>query len=322
MLRLSIQIPPLWALPILGLCLAAPARAEIVDGVAAIVNGDIIMLSEVEEHAGPGLPPVTAIGEARLHRESMLKRAAEDLVIERLVAHECKDQSLEPTAAEIDSAIEDVQRSNHIDKPTLEQALRQQGLTMPKYREMLTEQLCRMKVVEMKVKNRVSMPSELDVNTELANESGGAPAVGIQEMKLRDIFIPMGTDASGARNRIGIAYSKLRNGDDFAAVAHATEGPMAATGGDLGWVKASDLAADLRKVAQSLKEGAMSEIVDTSAGFHILKLESVRTSTDVESQRKKKEEVRNRLMQAKMEKATDDYIQELRRAAEIEYRIP
>jgi peptidyl-prolyl cis-trans isomerase SurA len=44
--------------------LAGPSlRAERIDGVAVVVNGDIITLSEVEERVGPSLPPAGAQGE-------------------------------------------------------------------------------------------------------------------------------------------------------------------------------------------------------------------------------------------------------------------
>lgn len=303
------------------LAAAAPARAEIIDGVAAVVNGDIVLLSEVEEHAGASLPPRTATGDLKAKRETILHRAAEDLILDKLVAKECKEQNLEPTVPEIDNAIEDVQRANHIDKPTLEKALGEQGLTMPRYREMLTTQLCRMKVVEVKVKNRVTVTDD-DVKNFMANKNSPGHVAATQELKLRDIYVPSEGNVQAARAAIADARARLQKGEDFALVAHETTGPLMKTGGDLGWIKMSDLAPELQKAAASVADGHFSEIIESPKGFHVLKVEERRDASDTQSKAQAREEVRQQLQQEKMVKATEDYLAELRRGAEIQLRLP
>jgi peptidyl-prolyl cis-trans isomerase SurA len=311
-----------FCLPLCALLLAAaPARAEIIDGVAAVVNGDIITLSEVEEHAaGANLPSRGVTGDLKTKRDSILKRATEDLITDKLVSKECKEQNLEPTTPEIDNAIEDVQRSNHIDKATLERALLEQGLTMPKYRDMLSSQLCRMKVVEVKVKNRVTVTDD-DVKNAMANQ-GRATRGAVQELKLRDIYVPFDNGVDAARAAVKVAFERLKKGEDFALVAHETTGPLQKTGGDLGWIKVTDLAPDLQKAAGAIADGRFSDVIETQKGFHLLKVEQRRTASDSQSAAEAREELRNQLMTEKMQKATEDYLAELRRTAEIVMRLP
>ena len=84
-----------------------------------------------------------------------------------------------------------MKRTNNIDDSTLEAALKQQGLSMEKYRHMLAQQLTRMKLVEVKVKARVTV-SEDDIKARYALMT--ANVQGQEELKVRDIFLPFGDD--------------------------------------------------------------------------------------------------------------------------------
>ncbi len=297
--------------------LAPQARAEIIEGVGAVVNGNIIMLSEIEERAGSALPPADATGELKVRRESMLKHAADDLVQEKLVSAECKTQNLEPSSSEIDDAIDNVQKQNRIDRSTLESAIKAQGLTMPRYREMLNQQLCRMKVVEMKVRNRVSVSAD-EVKEALAQE-GGAAAVA-QELRLGDIFIA--ANSPDAEERAKQAKIRLDQGVDFGVVAKDAHSAFASTEGVLGWVKQGELAASLDQAAAKLANGGTSGVISTPQGFHILRVLDRRTSEDVGSMAQKREQKQQELMNEKLQKATEDYLAEIRRSADIVYRLP
>ncbi len=70
-----------------------------------------------------------------------------------------------------------------------------------------------------------------------------------------------------------------------------------------------------------LPVGGVSDIIETKVGYHIVKVEERRTSTDTGGIATKKEEIRQRLWNEKMEKATADYVAELRRSAEVDVRL-
>lgn len=295
-----------------------PARAEIIDGVAVIVNGEIITLSELEERGGNQLPPPSDDPDASSRREKLLRRLAEESATDKLVEKECTDQGISPTAAEVDNAIEEVQRINNIDRTTLEKALGQQGLTMARYREMLHKQLCQMKVVETKVKSRINIADD-DIrnlyNTRYRN------AKPLAQMKVRDVFVSDDQGEDEAKKQITAAKKRISSGDDFELVARDVKGPLSDSGGDLGWLKESELAPELKVIA-SLPEGGVSDIIRVQGGFHILKVEQRQTKTDAPALSEMRDQIRQELTQQKMEKAADEYFAELRRTAEIEYRIP
>ena len=93
---------------LLALVLALPAfapaaRAEIVEGIAAVVNGEVVLLSELEDRIGPGLPPPGGDEATRRRRNELLRRALEELVTEKLVHREASDLGLLPSEQEIDA---------------------------------------------------------------------------------------------------------------------------------------------------------------------------------------------------------------------------
>src|SRR6478609_7423299 len=113
------------------------ARAELVDRVAAVVNNQVIPLSEVEGRAAPELSRAMAERDpARRNklRQDALKAATDQLIGEKLLEAEIKDLNIEVTDQELEFAMDDVRKQNGVEPAQFEQLLRQEGYTMAAYR--------------------------------------------------------------------------------------------------------------------------------------------------------------------------------------------
>lgn len=294
------------------------ARAVTFDRVAVVVNGDIITLSEVEERAGPSLPPANDSG-SESRRRDFLKAAADQLVAEKLLGAEVAREGLTPSAVEIDAAIEDVKRANRLDDRTFELALEQQGLSHKRYREMLSEQIGRMKLLEMKVKARVAV-SDDDIRNRYARMT--RTLRNEEEVHARDIFVPKGDDAAAARAKVENARRRVLAGEEFALVARETGGPFAESGGDLGWFRRGMMVGEIEDAAFALEPGKLSEIIDSEAGYHLILLEERRSISSARPLSEAREELRQQILAEKMQTATEEYVEELRADATIELKIP
>lgn len=74
-----------------------------------------------------------------------------------------------------------------------------------------------------------------------------------------------------------VVLQQARGGKDFAQLAKEhSEDPSAAQGGDIGFFGQGQLLAPLDKVAFALKKGEIGDIVETSLGYHVLKVEETR----------------------------------------------
>lgn len=298
--------------------LAPAAGAVTFDRVAVVVNGDIITLSELEQRAGPSLPPADDSRHERRRRE-LLRAAADQLVAEKLLAAEVAREGLTPTATEIDAAIDDVKRANRLDDHTFNLALEQQGLTHKRYREMLSEQIGRMKLLEMKVKARVTV-SDDDVRNRYARLTRSLQTE--MEVRARDIFVPKEGDPAAARERVENARRRILAGEDFSEVARQTGGPFADSGGDLGWFRKGMMVEEIENAAFALEPGELSEIIDAEAGYHLILVEDRRSLSSARPLSEAREELAQQILAEKMQTATEEYVAELRRDATIELKIP
>ena len=103
-----------------------------------------------------------------------------------------------------------------------------------------------------------------------------------QALRLRHIFfrVPEGTasqDREAIRSRAEEVLRRARSGADFAGLAkEQSQGPNAAQGGNIGFFAAGQMRPPLDKAAFALKKGEISNVVETSLGYHILKVEDIK----------------------------------------------
>ena len=316
---------------LLAAVLAAPAaRADDrrpVDRVAAIVNGDVITLSELTQRAGAeyrsasDMPPGPARDQARA---KALRSAFEALLAERLVEAEVKVLGIEVTEAQIDGAVEDVKKRNNLSDEVLKQALAAEGLTVAAYRARLRKDFENHLLIAAKVQNRVKVT---DDDVKGYYQSHLSEFSGEEQVKLRLILlqVPAGAppdDDARVKATGETLLARLAAGEDFADLARqVSQGPGASTGGDLGWVKKGTMPIDLERVAFALATGQNSGLVRAKTGWIILKADDRRSSKappldDV------KEKIREKIGNQQAEIYRKQYIDELKREAIIELKIP
>ena len=315
--------------PILVLVTLAvpPPQGRVLDRVAALVNGEVVTLLELEERAGPELrrvenqPP----GPSRdRERTRVLKEAFDGAVSERLFQAQVAALGVEITDAEIDSVIQDVKRRNGLDDDRLDEALRAQGMDRAAYRKAVKRDLESMRLVQLKIRSKVKVTDE-DVKNYWQTHPQEFRAG--EEVRVRHIFLPLPPDAGGAEvARVDAiaarALARVKGGEDFGKVAlEMSQGPSARDGGELGWLKRGTVQPDVEKVAFSLQPGQISGLVRTRPGYQIIQVEE-RRGGGPRPFEEVKEEVRDRLVNEQGDTYRAQYIAELRKDAVIEVKIP
>jgi peptidyl-prolyl cis-trans isomerase SurA len=312
---------------VLGALVAAGAAwAELVDKVAAVVNEQVIPLSEVEKRAAPELAAASRKpgAERAEARKKALQNALDGLIGEKLMEKEIEDLGISVTDQEVDLGIEDVRKQNNFEPEQFEQALKSEGYSLPEYREFMRKHLRRLKLVNLKVRSRVQL-SEKDLRT--AYENWARLEKGDPEIHARHILVKLAPDAPKeevARAEVkakALAAEAKKPGVDFAELARKkSEGPSRDDGGDLGTFRRGTMLAEFEKVAFNLPEGGVSDPIRTRFGIHIVKVES-RKEIPVKSFEEMKPQLQEKLGRDQLEKFTEQYVRELRQAAAIEVRI-
>lgn len=313
-----------------ALLVLAPSvvQAEVLDRVAAVVNNDAVTLSEVQQRAAPMLARIDEEPEGPQRdadTQDALRRALDDLIGEKLMDAELKDMNVEVTDQEVDLAIQDVRKQNHItDDAAFATALKGQGFTPDTYKAFMRKQLAKVKLLNIKVKSKIKISDE-DVKAEYARM---AHAQGQDlEIHARHIIVLCPANAPTAeverthQKALQIMALAQKPGADFAALAKQySEGSGASSGGDLGWFARGTLAAPFENAAFALKKGQVSQPVRTQYGWHVIQLLDTRHAAprpfkDVE------EQLRSKLYREKVEKQTTAYIDGLRHEASVEVKI-
>lgn len=154
------------------------------------------------------------------------------------------------SGAEIDSAVDGIMRQQNVpSKRELETALKRMGLSMGKFRDLISDDIAVQKL-NMKLREEVKVTPD-----------------DLREIRASHILLSTEADAK-------LVQDKLKQGIDFAALAkqYSSDAGTAAKGGDLGYFTTGMMVPDFDKAAFALKVGEVSGIVKTQFGFHIIKL--------------------------------------------------
>lgn len=303
------------------------AWAVVIDRIVAVVNEDVITLSELQEE---GLPIVNQIkesftGEERLKRIKQIEKQALDYLIDKkLMLAEAQKESLNVTPADVNSAVEEIKKNNNITTDEeLRQGLARERLTYEGFRKKIEEQLVLLRITTRKVKSKIII-SEADIKKyyqEHQAEFELAP-----EYRVRLIFLKLAPGASAEETKkvedtAKEILSKLKAGADFGESAKKySEDVTALAGGDLGYVKSKDMVPELEKVCQKLEKGQVSDMIKTLNGIHVIKMEDKRPSS-VKSLEEVTPQIKETLTQKLYEQKYTDWIKELRSQAYIDIRL-
>jgi peptidyl-prolyl cis-trans isomerase SurA len=296
---------------------AAGARVLFEDGYAAVVNDRVILIGDVlrmiqlaDRRASMGLR------EDRL-RESLEQNYTNGLwrLIEReMILAEAKRRELDLQDPMIDGQINQIVRERFDDnRATFLAALAEDGLTYPEYREQIRNDLRVRLLRRQEVDERIRVsPSDVRSAYEANLEKYREP----EQVRVRLIVVRRGsTDAEAgvklqqARN----ALARVAKGEPFGEVARqVSEGPKASDGGDLGWIKPTDLRKELAAVVASLKPGQTGPVVDLENEFHIVHLEA-RREASVKPLAEVRDEIERELLRALEETCLEEWRSALRR---------
>ena len=265
-------------IPVTAIFLAsAPhlAKAEVVDKVAIVVNDEIITDREIEGQLMPIYEKYKTIysGPKLVEKlEEAKQKVAQQMIEDRLLYIEAKKQNIEIDEKEIDAKIQDIVKGVG-SKAVFDKALLEQQLTLKDLKERYRQQLMTRKLIDRKVGGGAMVtPVEIeDYYNKNLNEFQRP-----ERLKLKNILISIKKfpDPMKALNLAKEISKRLREGCDFDGLAKIySDGPAAAEGGAMGYVKRGDLLPEIEEAVFKLKPGEVTGIVQSSLGYHIFKVE-------------------------------------------------
>jgi len=320
------RLPFRWlAAAILAGFIAGPARAEIIDGVAAIVNDDVITISEVDEAGAPIYREIQRKygDDAQAEIAQARREVLDQLIDQKLMEQVIVKFEITASDSEVDLAINDVKKQNGITQEGLERALSKEGISYDEYREQVRSQIERTKLVSRQVRNRTSTS---DDQAKKYFQEHPDEFSQDEQIKARHILIPVAPNASAdekaaARKKAEKALAEVKRGGDFGAIAlEYSSGPTAKDGGELGWISRGQTLPEFEASAFLLDKGQTSDVVETKLGLHIIQVQDKKPRRTV-SFDEAKPAIRNKVAQDQVESQFGDWMKKLRDNAYIEKKL-
>jgi peptidyl-prolyl cis-trans isomerase SurA len=308
---LLLLVPALLAGPVAG--------EEIVDGIAAQVGSDIVLVSDVNQVAAPAVAQVRKQGGdasdvARLRAE-VLERLIERALIRQVV----RRAELDATEAEVDEAVAAIARENDLTYAQLRESVESQGMPFDFYRERIRGEIEQSKVISGMVASKVRV-EESEIRELYERQFADQPTGG-DEVHLRHIVVPFDPEDPTSRRKACAqardALERVRAGQSFDLVASEVSASNPERGGDIGWLHAGSLASWMQGAVEALEPGQTSDVIETAFGCNVLHLEGRRDYQKV-TYEQAREALRSRIFSERMAAEYAEFMDGLRERTFIE----
>jgi peptidyl-prolyl cis-trans isomerase SurA len=266
--------PAAWAQP-------KPRPIVVLDRIAAVVNDEVITRYELDERTQLALRQLGQQGTPPPPRETLEKQILERLIIDRAQLQLAKETGLRVDDTELDRALARIAEQNKVSMQAMRDTLEKDGVPFLKFREDIRNEIVLSRLREREVDTKIVITeSEIDSFIKTQQGQEGKP----DEYNLSHILIVVPENASpeqlqSRRARAEQARSQLAAGSDFRQVAASfSEAPDALQGGAMGWRDAQRLPGIFSEALGPMKPGDVSQVLRSSNGFHVLKLNDRRGS--------------------------------------------
>ena len=254
--------------------LAAPQEPVEADRIVAVVGGDVITYYELRSRLATALKQLQKQGTPLPQQDVLERQMLERLIMDRAQLQYARDSGMRIDDMQLDQAITRIAGNNKMTLPQFRQALENDGVDYARFREEIRSEMATVRLREREVDSKLVI-SEGEIDNYLANQaaSGAGEEFQIAHILLRAPESATPEQLQKLRLRGEQALKRARDGENFAQLTAAySDAPDALQGGDLGWRPLERLPSLYAEAAGRLSAGGVSELLRSSAGFHIVKL--------------------------------------------------
>jgi len=307
-----------------GLPIFSAAFAEepqVVDGIAAIVNGEVITYSQVRSLSAPREKLLRSQLTGKDLESKLLELrqlALRDLVDRRLVIQAFKKESYQIPDHFVDQRMQEIIRESFGgDRNTFVKTLEAQNYTLGEFKQ---KEMERMIVAAMRSHNVKTNSIVSPIKIEDYYRKHHEEFTTKEQIKLRMIMISGQKDTASAPAQKALAeevLGRLASGAEFDRTAQVySEDSTRDNGGDWGWIERNTLAAPLEKFAFNMPVGRISNIIEYAGNYYILKVEDKHGGT-TRSLAEARSDIEKKLLQVEAQGIQERWIATLRAKAYI-----
>lgn len=253
---------------------AAPADVVEADYIVAVVGDGVITRNELRARLAVALKQLEKQGTPLPPQDVLERQMLERLIMDQAQFAYAKENGLRIDDPQLDQAIGRIAANNKLNVAQFRATLEKDGVDYAEFREEIRGEMIMARLREREVESRLVV-SDSEIDNYLANQAatGGGDEYHLAHILLRAPESVTPEQLQKLRQRAEQALAKARAGDNFAELtATFSDAPDALQGGDLGWRPLDRLPTLYAEAAAKLPDGGISELLRSSAGFHIVKL--------------------------------------------------
>jgi parvulin-like peptidyl-prolyl isomerase len=310
-----------------------PLNAEVIEQVLVKVNGEIVSKTDFEKRQVAtlrGRPEFANAAPTSLELQKAIGEITPDLILEAvdelLLIQRALELNYALGEAQFKDILDNIKKSNNLtDEAQFQAALKQEGMTLADLRRDIERNMRISQVQSTEVTQKLSVTDEeareyFDKNRALFTTPS--------EFMLREILIEVPSSDRGvnvaqddeAKAKAEDVRQRLLKGEPFPRLAaDVSSSPSKANGGLIGPIQMDELAPQLQELLGKLKVGEVADVIRTTRGYQILKLES-RTEGRSRTFEEARNDIGRRVLDGKAGPALQKYLDQLRAQADIKFR--
>ena len=290
-------------------------QAEVVDRIVAVVNNEIITLSELNKATEVYKKNIRASQNSEARKKELIAQLETDmlqkLVDNSLSIQEAGKYGIKVTDKDVDTAIDNFKKTNNLDDDGLRRGLAAEGMTIEDYRERIKEQILQSMLINRAVRSKVIV-TDTDIQTYY--EANKAEFSGDKKYRLKNILTP-------TEEEIKKVTEKLMENGDFAALAREYSiGSNASQGGDLGVFDISSFSEQIREALKDLGTGEFTKVMQTGGAYQIIYVDDI-IMEGKQTVAEAREKIQDILYRKQAKVQFEEWIESLKKSAHIKLML-
>ncbi|MCI0527067.1 MAG: peptidylprolyl isomerase [Nitrospira sp.] len=303
------------------------AHATVVDRVVAIVNQEVITLSELKLANAQFENPLfreLSLEPSTLPKAPQLQETLRILIEKKLQLQAARKRGVIVGQEELQHVLGEIKtRQGITNDTTFQRLLAKENVTLSDYTQELKDQLTILKLINREIHSSVVLQEE-EINAYYRAHPEQFRLA--EQIRLAQVLLPLpknpkGHEVQKLEEQAKKIQDELLNGADFGSIAQKySDGSEAHQGGDLGYFRKGELMEEIERAVFSLQVSEITPVVRTPLGFHIFKLLEKKT-TEIVPYEEVKNRVGERLLSERTDMAYKRWLRRLRDQAYVEVKM-
>ncbi|ALO36025.1 peptidylprolyl isomerase [Colwellia sp. MT41] len=257
----------------------AHANEELLDRVAAIVNGGVVLESEVNDLLANIKRQAKSNNQSLPSDRALRIQVMDKLITDSLLTQMAQRMGIQISDAQLDQTISNMAKDDNMTLAEFRQKVISDGSSYEKYRENVRTELISGEVTRNSVRRRIFIPTQEIANLITVMKEQTTNNI---EYHLGHILIEFPANANqeelaAAKNRANKVVELLNDGSDFAKIAITSSGDAnALKGGDLGWKNINEIPTLFSELINEKPKDTVVGPIRTGLGYSIVKVLDIR----------------------------------------------